>query len=146
MGCKEGRNASNTERCTWAAGRLDRRSSSGKLFLEDAHGPVDDLHDDVGRRDGLLRLAHDLRAERVRQRLLPAARVDDHELAPVPAGDVFGAVAGHAGGVVNQGMTFADQPVEQGLLADIGTADDRDLERHSGFIASFSSPRHHRQA
>ena len=80
-----------------------------------------------------VRLAHrgdGLGAHPARQGLgilvLVAGGVDDPEVEPEQARLAFAAVARDSGPVVDQRKLAAHQPVEQGRLADIGPADDRD--------------------
>ena len=58
--------------------------------------------------------------------VLVAGGVDDPEIQAEQARLAFAAVAGDSGPVVDERELAADQPVEQGRLADIGPADDRD--------------------
>ena len=58
--------------------------------------------------------------------VLVAGGVDDPEFEAEQGRLALAPVAGHAGPVVDQRQLPADQPVEQGRLADIGPADDRD--------------------
>ena len=58
--------------------------------------------------------------------VLVAGGVDHPEVEPEQARLALAPVAGHARPVVDQRQLLADQPVEQGRLADIGPADDRD--------------------
>ena len=57
---------------------------------------------------------------------VPAAGVDDGEGATVPVGVVGHAVAGHAGDVLDDRLTTADDAVDQRGLAHVGSSDDRD--------------------
>ncbi len=56
--------------------------------------------------------------------LLPAAGVDELEAAAGPVGLVGDAVAGDARLVLDDGLAAADDPVDQGRLADVRAADD----------------------
>ena len=58
--------------------------------------------------------------------MLQAAGVDHGEGAAVPFADAVDAVAGRAGKVLDDRDALADQPVEEGGLADIGAANDGD--------------------
>ena len=57
---------------------------------------------------------------------VPAPGVHDGEGAAVPVGVVGHPVAGHAGHVLDDRLAAAEDPVDQGGLADVGAADDRE--------------------
>src|SRR5262249_53918468 len=57
---------------------------------------------------------------------LPAAGVDQGEGAPAPGGVIGHPVAGDAGCVLHHRLAAAENPVNQGGLANVGPADDRD--------------------
>ena len=52
---------------------------------------------------------------------------------------------GHAGAIVDQRQTLADEAVEQGRLAHIGAADDGDLQSHVGLLTQFATKRQRMQ-
>lgn len=88
----------------------------------DARRHLDQKEDDIRLVDGQQHLAADfvlkdiLRVDRI------AARVDDRELLAVPVGAAVVAVARGTGRGVDDGLALADEPVEEGAFADVGTA------------------------
>ena len=88
-----------------------------------ADGGVDDEQDGVGEFHGHLGLLGDAGVDAAGV-VLPAAGVDDGEVAAVPVRRVHDAVAGDAGGVLDDGLAAAEDPVDQGGLAHVGPADD----------------------
>ena len=74
---------------------------------------------------GLGLVAHPAR-KRMRVLILEAGGVDDPEFEAEQLGLALAAVAGHARPVVDQRQPLADEPVEQGRFADVGSADDGD--------------------
>ena len=100
---------------------------------------VDDEEHSVGEIDGDLGLGSDgcVDASRVG---LPAAGVDDREAAPVPLGLVVNPVAGHAGGVFDDGLATTDDAVDERGLAHVRPPDDRKHRKgRKKVIASGSS-------
>ncbi len=85
---------------------------------------VGDLHRDLG-------LGPDAQGEALRVGV-PAAGVDDGEGAAVPVGVVGHPVAGHAGDVLDDGLAPTDDPVDQGGLAHVGSADHGQHGNHFG--------------
>jgi len=77
-----------------------------------------------------------LRRHAVRQAvgrgLFEACRVDRRKGQIAEPRLAFAPIARDAGLVIDQRLPPADQPVEQGALADIRPADDRDGEVHGG--------------
>ncbi len=62
---------------------------------------------------------------------LPAAGVQDGEPLPVPQPVVGDPIAGDAGDVLHDRLAAADDPIDQGRLADVGPADDGDHRRRA---------------
>ena len=89
-----------------------------------AGGRLDHEEHEVRLVDGDLDLRADGRLEDVVGVCGVAAGVHDGELPAAPFAAAVMAVAGHTGGVVNDGLPHADQAVEEGGFADIGPADD----------------------
>ena len=88
------------------------------------HGIHDEQHG-VGEIDRDLGLRGDGGVDALRIGL-PAAGVDDRELAVLPLGLVVHPVAGDAGGVLHDGLATADDAVDERGLADVRAADDRE--------------------
>ena len=91
-----------------------------------AGGGVHHEQDQVRLPDRQPRLLLDLRLDRVAGAALEPAGVDHDEAPAVPFGLAVQPVARGAGAVLDDGRPFADDPVEQRALADVGTADDGD--------------------
>ena len=79
---------------------MSAASSSGGRQPDDG---VDDEHDDVRLGDREARLVLDGRLDQVVRVELEAARVDEHEPAPVPLGVAVQAVAGRVGAILDDG-------------------------------------------
>ena len=92
----------------------------------EAFAGVDKEEDDVGLVDGEGYLAADFDLEFVVATHDVAAGVDDGEVLAVPVGVAVLAVAGDAGGGVDDGVAAFGEAVEEGGLADIGASDDGD--------------------
>ena len=86
---------------------------------------VDDEQHDVAQVDRDLGLRGDGRVDAARVGL-PAAGVDEREAAVHPLGLVRHAVAGDAGGVLDDRLAAAEDAVHERGLADVRAADDRD--------------------
>ena len=86
---------------------------------------VDDEQHGVGEIDRDLGLRRDRRVDPLRVGL-PATGVDDREPAAQPLGLVGDAVAGDAGGVLDDGLAPAQDAVHERGLAHVGAADDRE--------------------
>ena len=116
----------------------------GEILVRGRHAqaPVDHEHADRGLGQTLHRLLAQAAREALRRADVEAGRVDDAELAPRQAAHALDAVARHARRVVDDRLPTADQPVEQGRLADIGAAEDRDRrQRHRNATSSALSVR-----
>ena len=109
-------------------GVVSRAQPAADLLVERGHAGagVDQEQGDVG-------VAHrgaGLRAhppgQGLRVLVLIAGGVDHPEFEPEQARLALAPVAGHARPVVDERQLLADQPVEQGGLADVGPADDGD--------------------
>ena len=87
---------------------------------------VDEEQDDVRLGDREMGLLLDARLDRIVGVELEPAGVDDDEPPAVPLGVAVQAVAGGPGAVLDDRRALAEEPVEQGALADIRSADDRD--------------------
>ena len=88
--------------------------------------PVDHEQGDVGlAHRGLGLLAHPA-GQRGGVDVLEAGGVHDAEFEPEQLPLALAAVARHAGAIVDQRDALADQAIEQGGFADIGSADDGD--------------------
>ena len=83
------------------------------------HG-VDDEEDDVGLLDGQLDLLVDLAFEDVLAVDHPAAGVDNRKFASLPVHLAVLAVAGGAGGFVDNGRAAFGEAVEEGRLTHVG--------------------------
>ena len=92
----------------------------------EAFAGVDEEEDDVGLVDSEGYLATDFDFEFVVAAHDVAAGVDDGEVLAVPVGVAVLAVAGDAGGGVDDGVAAFGEAVEEGGLADIGASDDGD--------------------
>ena len=97
---------------------------------QDADARIDDEEDDVGIADGGLGLRAHAAEERFLGGFFEAGRVDDAEFEVAETRLALAPVAGDAGLVVDERELLADQPVEQGRLADIRPPDDGDERRH----------------
>ena len=110
-------------------GFFDGRSLIGDLVVgrgQPGRG-VDDPDDDVRLAHGLLGLQADVGQQIAFARVEPdAAGIDDGELAFAPLGGAVQAVARRAGLFVHDGAVLADQTIEEGRLADVGSADQCD--------------------
>ena len=93
---------------------------------------VDHEEDRVGLPDRGLGLRPHAAGEAFGRGLLEPGGIDHGEIEVAEPALAFAAVARHARPVVDQRHAPADQPVEQGRLADIGAADDGDGEAHGG--------------
>ena len=93
------------------------------IGLGDADLGIDDQQDGVGHLHGDLGLGGHGGVEAGHVHL-PAAGVDDGEAAPGPLRGVGDPVAGDTGGVLNDGLAAAQDPVDQSRLAHVGPADD----------------------
>ena len=83
--------------------------------------------DDVGLVDGDSRLGLDGGPRRILCGIeVEPGRVDHRELAAAPFGDAIQAIPRQPGLSVDDRLSLADQPVEEGRLADVRPADDRD--------------------
>ena len=88
---------------------------------------VDDEQDRVAVEKRRLRLRAHAAGKSLRIALLEPGRVHDGESEIGEPRLALAPVARHPGLIVDQGELPPDQPVEQGRLADIRPADDRDL-------------------
>ncbi len=90
---------------------------------------IDDEEDGIGHVHGDLGLDRNPRGHALRV-LIPPAGVDEGEFLSVPFRPVAHAVTGDSRNVLDDGFTTTEDAVDQRRLADVGTADDRDLEAH----------------
>ena len=107
------------------------------VFRRDADARVHDEENRVGVLDRGFRLGAHAAGQRFAAALLQPRRVDDGEMQVAELGLAGAAVAGHPRLVVDQRQLLADEPVEQGRLADIRTADDGDGKLMSYFWRRF---------
>ena len=91
-----------------------------------AGGRVHHEDDEVRLGDGQPRLLLHLRLDVVGRVRLQPARIDHDEAARVPLGFPVQPVTGRSGAVLDDGGAAAEDPVEEGALADVGAADDGD--------------------
>ncbi len=100
----------------------------GELLVarRDAGAGIDDEQHQVGLVDRGLRLLGDLGAEHAALDLVDTAGVDEAEPGAGPLAEHLLAVARHARGLVDDGGAALREPVDQGRLADVREADDRD--------------------
>ena len=103
----------------------------GGVLLGDPDGGVDDEQQQVGVGHRPLGLGDDAGLEPAGLRL-PAAGVDQLEAAARPVGLVDDPVAGHAGQLLGDGRAPAEDAVDQGRLADVGSPDHRHPGRPAG--------------
>ena len=108
----------------------------GLVGVGDADGGVDDEQHRVGQVDRDLGLGADRLGQAAGVRV-PAAGVDDREGAAVPGGVVVDPVTGDAGDVLHDGLAAADDPVDQGGLADVRAADDREHRHRTGRVGGL---------
>ena len=87
---------------------------------------VDDEEHEVGLVDGVARLAGDRARDRRLVGDVDPSGVDEQEAAPAPLADELLPVAGHARRLVDDRSAGAGQTVDEGRLADVREADDRD--------------------
>ena len=90
----------------------------------DARRDFHQEQDYIGFVDGQQHLTADFVLEDVFGVDRVAARVDDRKFAAVPVGFAVMAVAGRAGGRIDDGFAFADQSVEEGRFAHVGASYD----------------------
>ncbi len=102
---------------------------------------IDDKHDHRGRVDGRLDLFLDVLGQIVDVVDAHAARIDQLDEALAELGKVRDAIAGHAGGRIDDGQPLAGQPIEKARLAHIGPAHDGDLRNTHFFLLLFGSSR-----
>jgi len=95
----------------------------GGVLLGDPDGGVDHEQQEVGVGHGPLGLGDDAGLEAGRLGL-PAAGVDELEAPAGPVGLVGDPVPGHARDLLGDGRAAAQDPVDQGRLADVGAPDD----------------------
>ena len=98
------------------------------VLLRHAHRRVEHEEDDVGRGDGLLRLAAHLLVQ-VGATGHPPPGVHDEEGAPAPVGFDHLPVARDAGPLLDDRLPAADDPVDERRLAHVRPADDRKAQR-----------------
>ena len=113
-----------------------------RVLFRDADGDVDHEHDHVRGLDRGVGLRAHLRRERGLlageariTRGEPAARVDDLEPAGLPLGVEGLAVARDTGPLLDDRVAPADDPVDEGRLADVRPSDDRDGGELAGHAA-----------
>ena len=104
----------------------------GLVVFEDADARVDDEQHQIGLLHGGLDLAADLVVEVAASRH-PTAGVDHPERYAEPFGFELLAVAGDAGTVLDDGLLFTEDTVEQGALAHVGAAHDHEGGERGGF-------------
>src|SRR5439155_5360576 len=92
------------------------------LARKDAGLGVDAEHDDVGLFDRRLGLATDARLD-LAGAVVEATGVDQRELTTAPLDRRVDAIPRRAGLVLDDRHALADEAIEEGGLADIGTAD-----------------------
>ena len=102
----------------------------GAVVGHDPDPGIGQEEDQIGLVDRRLGLGAHAAFERGGQGVLEAGGVDDVEAQVVEPRRMDAPVARHARRVVDQRQLAADQPVEQGRLADIGPSDDGELEAH----------------
>jgi hypothetical protein len=105
--------------------RAPQQLDDGLIIIGGAHGRVDDEEHGIGQVDGHLGLLGDAQVD-ARRVDLPAAGVDEGEVAAGPVTVIGDAVTGHAGHVLDDGLAAADDAVDERGLADVGAAHDRD--------------------
>ena len=105
-------------------GALAQPAGEALVERHDARPRVDQEQHGIGAVDRPLGEAAHARLERLAARRLPARGVEQGEGEVAELRRRLAHVAGHARRVVDDGAALADQPVEQGRLADIGPADD----------------------
>ncbi len=103
---------------------LAQNLDDGLVRVGGADLRVDDEQGGVGVVDSSLGLGGDLRGHAL-DLAVPAAGVDEDEADAVPLRLVGDAVTGHAGDVLGDRLAAADHAVDEGRLAHVGTADDR---------------------
>src|SRR4029079_12875820 len=111
---------------------------------------VDHEEDGIGLFDGRFGLSTHTTGQTFRSGLLQSGGIDHGEGDVAKSAFPLAPVAGNAGLVVNKCKPAADQPVEEGRLADIGAADNGDCEWHEwlsgrarrpGFLACYACQR-----
>ena len=121
------------------------------VVLGDTRCRVDEEQHHIGSLHSSFDLAADLDIEIVAARQPPTG-VDQQEVHAEPVGLCLLAITGHAGAVFDNRNLLADDPVEQGALADVGTPDDdnggqrhdagsRALRREMPSVATTSTDR-----
>ena len=103
----------------------------GELLVagSDPRSRVDDEEHEIGLLDRLPRLLGDLRSERARVGPVDASGVDQPERRPRPLAQELLAVARHPRRLVDDSGARLAQAVDEGRLADVRVADDRDRPR-----------------
>ena len=96
----------------------------------DAGARIDDEERHIGVGERPLGLRLHAPGERGRRRLFEPGGVDRPKFEIGDPGGAFAAVAGQPRRVVDQRQPAADEPVEQGRLADIGPSEDGDRKAH----------------
>ena len=92
------------------------------VVLGEADGTVDHEQHQTGFAHGSLDLAADLRVQ-VGATRQPTTGVDEHERIAQPVGLGLLTVAGDAGTILHDRNLLTDDPIEQGALADVRSAD-----------------------
>ncbi len=112
---------------TSGAALVDHPAGDGEILLVGHVGGVEDHDHDVGQPDGVERVGHGGSLELGLDAAAPAhaGGVDQAHRPALPFPFDADGVARDAGLGAGQHPLLADQPVEQGRLADIGPADDR---------------------
>jgi len=102
-----------------------------RILSGDAFDGVQEQEDDVGALDGLHGPQHAVLFHAGRDLAAPAdaGRVDQDDRHTFPDQAGVDGVAGGAGQGADDGPFLAQQAVDQAALADVGPADDGDLER-----------------
>ena len=97
----------------------------GPVFPRDSFLTIDDEDDDIRFVEGDFHLGADFVLERGFP-YFDAAGIDDAEGLGEPFPGAVKAVAGDAGGILNNRKTFTDHAIEKGAFPDVWGADKRD--------------------
>ena len=101
---------------------LAQPRGDGLVVLGETDGTIHEEQHEAGFAHRCFDLAADLRIE-VGATRQPPTGVDEHERIAEPVGLGLLAVTGDAGAVLHDGDLLADDPIEQGALADVRSAD-----------------------
>src|SRR3954465_7752549 len=108
--------------------RRRRAKPATNLFVErsDTLAPVEQEQGRIGIAHGGVGLLPHAPRKGMRVLVLEACGVDHSELEPEQAGVTLAPVTSYPRPIVDERKSLADEAIEQGRLADIGPADDRD--------------------